>query len=89
MSKQKWKMMKGKRETPCKCAQPIRVKIIEPGIYKRRCEVCHQSRYFILELLGMTNMDNVLKLRWISDAEAAAYRAAQRADVLDVEVDAL
>ncbi len=78
---------KGKRETPCQCAQPIRVKIIEPGIYRRKCELCKQTNTFVLEELAI--MPGVLKLRWISDAEATAYVAKQRADVLDVGVDNL
>lgn len=79
-------MAKGKRETPC-CAQPIRIKIVEPGIYKRVCDVCKKTHMFLLE--EYASVPGVLKLRWISHEEAVAYRAAQVADCVDVEVGEL
>lgn len=84
MATGKWIMAKGKRETPCRCAQPIRVKIVEPGIYKRVCDVCKKTNIYLLE--EYASVPGVLKLRWISLQEATAYMAAQVADCVDVEV---
>lgn len=87
MIAKKWTMAKGKRETPCQCAQPIRVKIVEPGIHIRRCELCKRRMTYLLEEMEM--LPGVLKLRWITDKEATAWVAAQRVDVADVEVGGL
>lgn len=67
------RLQKSPRELPC-CKTPIRVKIIEPGLQSRKCELCKTVNYFMLEELMI--VPGVLKLRWVSEAEAERYLKA-------------
>lgn len=64
------RLQKSKRELPC-CKTPIRVKIIEPGLQWRKCELCKTVNYFLLE--EMSVMPGILKLRWVNSGEAERY----------------
>lgn len=56
----------------------MRVKIAEPGVQSRRCELCHRVNYFILE--SIARFPGTLWLRWITEHEAAEYEAAAVSD---------
>ena len=72
MEMSEYRVMKGRKETPC-CGQLIRVKIVEPGVQLRKCELCREISHFTLE---PTMLDpNVLRLRWLSDAEVEEMSA--------------
>ena len=64
------RLQKSPRELPC-CHTPIRVKIIEPGLQWRKCDLCKTVNYFLLE--EMRAVPGVLKLRWVSSLEADQY----------------
>ena len=64
------RLQKSKRELPC-CKTPIRVKIIEPGLQWRECELCKTMNYFLLE--EMKAVPGILKLRWVNTREAEEY----------------
>ena len=59
--------MKSRKETPC-CHQLVRVKIVEPGIQARKCDLCKQVSYFTLE--HNTIVPDRLRFRWLTDSEA-------------------
>ena len=64
------RLQKSPRELPC-CKTPIRVKIIEPGLQWRKCDLCKTLNYFLLEPMQIA--PNMLKLRWVSTQEAEDY----------------
>ena len=61
-----WTMMKAKNETPC-CHQSVRVKIVEPGVQTRKCDLCKTVNHFTLEPSQM--FPDRLRLRWLTDSE--------------------
>jgi hypothetical protein len=72
-----YRLQKGPRELPC-CRTSVRVKIIEPGVQHRRCELCKSTNYFILEEMKL--MPGTLKMRWVSTREASDWLEAVHAD---------
>ena len=64
------RLQKSPRELPC-CKTPIRVKIIEPGLQWRKCELCKTVNYFMLEESRIS--PGLLRLRWVSTREADEY----------------
>ena len=81
-----WRVAKGKRETPC-CAQQVRVKIVQPGLQTRRCELCHQLNTFVLEELSA--IPGTLRLRWLSAGEVTDMKRKHVSDVVDMDVSQL
>jgi hypothetical protein len=61
-----WKLLKGKRETPC-CHQRVRVVTIEPGRQHRRCDLCKATNVFVLE--PMATLPGTLRLRWLTEVD--------------------
>jgi hypothetical protein len=88
----KWKVINNKRqrETPC-CYQPVRVKIKEPGVQSRRCELCHAENWFVLEESPDERWKGMLFMRWISAAEARGIeQGIAESDLLsDVDIGML
>lgn len=85
----KWRVSNSRRhrETPC-CRQPVRVKIIEPGVQERKCPLCHTVNYFTLEPSTDPRWKGVLFMRWIGEDEAHDIRAAvEHGDDLTMELD--
>ena len=64
------RLQKSPRELPC-CKTPIRVKIIEPGLQWRKCDLCKTVNYFLLEPMRIS--PDLLKLRWVNTQEADEY----------------
>ena len=62
-----WQLIKSKKETPC-CYQQVRVKIVEPGVQARKCDICRETSFFILE--PSTMFPDRLRFRWLTDGEA-------------------
>ena len=84
-----WKVVNSKRdrETPC-CHQPVRVKIKEPGVQERKCELCHTVNYFVLEESDQDRWAGMLFMRWINQDEARRIEAGMASgDELTNELD--
>lgn len=75
------------RETPC-CRQPVRVKIKEPGVQERKCELCKQTNYFVLEESPDPKWHGILFMRWIDADEARRIQAGMASgdELLDPNV---
>ena len=67
MSDGNWALMKARKESPC-CRQQVRVKIVEPGVQARKCDLCKTVNYFTLE--PNTIIPDRLRFRWLTDSEA-------------------
>ena len=75
----RWTMFKATKETPC-CHQSVRVKIVEPGIQNRKCQLCGEVNVFTLEPIGT----NKLRLRWLTDDEVEALDDVEGPDIQEL-----
>ena len=66
------------RQLPCCAVVRVRVKIIEPGVQSRWCEVCRVWRFF--RLSEVVSMPGLLKLHWLTDSEVVEYKAGLTGD---------
>lgn len=80
-----YRVMKSKRELPgthldsrgrlTACGPSPRVKIKEPGVYRRVCKGCGQVYWYALE---QTQAWGVLRFKWIDQAEAEMMLTAEK-----------
>ena len=78
-----WRLMKGKRETPC-CGQQVRVKDVAVGRQYRTCPLCKRTSVFVLE--PVASVPGVLRMRWLTDSEAAALDEQDREGLSELDV---
>ena len=76
-----WRLMKGKRETPC-CRQQVRVKVVEPGYQDRYCPLCKTTSTFVLEEIG--SLPGTLRLRWLTGGEVARMHEWEPETIIDI-----